>query len=301
MFSVSNSMKREIEALRAEVAALTGAVKSVQALVGPMGIPYPDGSMLVQSVDGIKYLIDPNDLVIGPQLMVYRQWEPEISHIIRSALTRDTVFVDVGASFGYFTCFAAAMIGVHGKGQVIAIEPNPAMLTLLRKNRQINWSICPVTIHGCAVGDKIGLADFLVPADRAANATLASPGTLAAPGGSSSEKISVKLKRLDDVVPAGTSVDLMKIDVEGHECAVLAGGARTVSESPNLRILMEWSLGQMQAAGYSVDAIAAQFDALGLVPCAMPPDLILANAGGKVLSRDDLAALAYDNIVLIKR
>jgi FkbM family methyltransferase len=300
MFGSKPGVESELEGLKAEVSKLSGAVAQMQRLLAPMGIPYPDGSMLVQSLHGIKYLIDPQDLVIAPELMVQRQWEPDLTQLVAAAVGRDTTFVDVGASFGYFTCLAASTIGNAGQGKVIAIEPNPAMLDLLRKNILINWSICPVTVHGLAVSDHVGLAEFSIPVGRAANAMLAIGGRGSA-GQASDDRITVRLKRLDDIVPDGTRVDLMKIDVEGQERAVLAGAARVIAQSPDVRIIMEWSLGQLNAAGSSVDDMVAEFDSRGLVPCRIPADRILAHAEQNVLTRDALAATTYDNIILVRR
>jgi len=42
-----------------KIDALTANVVELRALVGPFGVPMSNGSMLVQTLYGIKYLIDP--------------------------------------------------------------------------------------------------------------------------------------------------------------------------------------------------------------------------------------------------
>lgn len=301
MIGSKREIRDEVAALRQEIAHLTAEVRILQGLTGPMGIPLPDGSMLVQTTFGTKYCIDPMDMVIAPNLMVYRQWEPELSRLMRDAATKDTVFIDIGAAFGYFTCIMGSAIGQQGAGKVISVEPNPAMLKLLRRNCTINWSMSPIDVHGCAVANALGVAEFSVPANRAANAALVSPASRDSPGNAGNETIEVQLKRLDDIVPPGQAVDIVKIDVEGHEWAALAGAERTISESPGLSIVMEWSLGQMQMAGYSVEAMVSLFERLRLDACAVPADLVLAHAGARRLSAAELAETAYDNIVLVRR
>ena len=127
--------------LGSEIAALRCSVEEIRTLVGPFGVSFPDGTTLVQTLFGHKYFVDSSDLVMTPQLIVYRQWESELSSFIHSSVTADSVFVDVGANFGYFSVLAAARMGVSGRGFVVAVEPNPQMVALLRKNAAINWSI----------------------------------------------------------------------------------------------------------------------------------------------------------------
>ena len=218
-------------------------VGEIRSLVGPFGTMFPDGTMLVQTIHGLKYFIDPNDEIMAPQLVVYRQWEPDLSRYISSSVTPDTVFVDVGANFGYFTCLAASKIGSNGGGRVISIEPNPAMQRLLKKNIRINWSMGKVEIHDCAITERTGYVDFCVPSGRAANASVA---TL-----SSSEEghFIVPSKSLDELI-LHDKVDLMKIDVEGAEMMVLRGAEEFINRFRPV-IITEISDANFQRAGYT--------------------------------------------------
>src|ERR1700759_5244650 len=103
----------------------------MRQLIGPFGLSFPNEEILVQTLHGTKYFIDANDLVMTPQLVVYRQWESDLSAFFIRSLTPDTSFVDIGANFGYFTCLAGSRIGTTGRGRVIAVEPNPHMYRLL--------------------------------------------------------------------------------------------------------------------------------------------------------------------------
>lgn len=47
------------------------------------------------------------------------------------------------------------------------------------------------------------------------------------------------MRKLDDVIDPDTTVDLMKIDVEGREPAVLRGMQQVMARSPKLKILFE--------------------------------------------------------------
>lgn len=233
-------------------------VRETRQLVGPFAVPFPDGSLLTQTIHGLKYFVDPNDLIIAPQMVVYRQWEADISQLFRSLCRPESVVVDIGANFGYFSVLAANLIGSRGSGQVIAFEPNPALCQLLRRNRDINWSIAPVTLHEIALGERDDALILHVPTERGAN------GSLSAPRGVDCTQIPVSVKPLDTVLPPDLAVDVMKIDVEGHEATVLRGARDVLARSPNLHLILEWSQKQMKAAGIAPEDVLAQLE--GFVP-----------------------------------
>lgn len=241
---------------RLEKLATTAVEKiaEIRQLTGPFAATFPDGSMLTQTIHGTKYFIDPDDLIIAPQMVIYRQWEADLSELFRKLCTPNSVVVDVGANFGYFTVMGANLIGTGGSGQVFAFEPNPKLAGLLRRNLEVNWSIAPVIFHEAAVGDDAGEITLFVPEGHGANASLS-----AAQGVACSE-VKVPLLRLDDTLPSDLTIDLMKIDVEGHEAAVLRGARATISRSTNLHLILEWSRKQMEQAGVDPAEILTLLD-----------------------------------------
>ncbi len=285
---------KEVRLLREEVARLGARVNDIRSLVGPFGLTMPDGTVLVQTIFGTKYFIDPSDMIIAPNLIIYRQWEADLSALMVGAVTPDTFFIDVGANFGYFTCLLGSRIGNRGRGQVVAIEPNSKMIELLKRNVSVNWSMAPISVQECAVADRAGTAQFYVPVGRASNASLVL-------GETRSDTITVKMQTLDSLIPDGRPVDLMKIDVEGHEYSTLRGAERVIAQSTDIRIVMEWSQHQMISAGYSVSVMLDLLDNMRLVPHRIPEDRRMASTDSHPLDRDQMASLTYDNIILKRR
>lgn len=270
-------------------------LSQIRTLVGPFGVPFPDGTMLVQTIYGTKYFIDPNDMVMAPQLVVYRQWENDLSTFMINSTTSDTVFVDIGANFGYFTVLVASRIGATGPGHVIAIEPNPQSHALLRKNLRINWSIAPVTIHECAVTDARGFVELCVPSDSAANARI----NTASRTSPDNDHLTVTSDSLDNLIN-GLDVDIIKIDVEGFEALVLRGARETIVRSKCITIAMEWSQPQMRLAGFDANDLLAIFKQYGLLAYRLPPTRFLSSAQWSdfLLSDNAIRAIEYDNIIL---
>ena len=289
-------MRRELTATRVSLDNISASLREMRSLVGPFGLTLPDGSLLVQSLYGNKYLIDPLDLIISPNLVIYRQWEPDLSALVLGEVKPDTVFIDVGANFGYFTCLAGSRIGTTGRGKVWAFEPNPVCFSLLEKNILINWSMCPIKTSSAAVGAIAMEQQLAVPRNRAANGSLL--GNQQSPVGSDCDVYAVQLRPLDDLLPEDEIVDLMKIDVEGHEWGVLSGARRVIGRSRNIRIVIEWAPDQMRSAGYSSDQLASLFEELELNAFTQQPNCSLREMSGAPLGRSDLGTLAYSNLVL---
>src|SRR5271169_1817103 len=131
-------------------------------------------------------------------------------------------FLDVGANIGYVSCLFGKLAGPTGK--VVSIEPEPLNRQLLERNLKIN-RLTNVRVHGCAVGEKEGVARMGIY--KAANRGRHSLVDLE----SCKKFIDVPVRRLDDLL-RDSGVDswaLMKMDVEGYEPFALEGAAETLS------------------------------------------------------------------------
>ncbi len=132
------------------------------------------------------------------------------------------VFVDVGAYVGFYTVLAAK----HG-WRVVAFEPNPINLIVLKYNIALHGVEDRVVIVSKATGDVQGYARFSIASS---------------PSESSSTKYLQDELRLVDVVVEVTTIDsvleslgvkdvnslVVKVDVEGFGLRVLRGAMRTI-------------------------------------------------------------------------
>ncbi|HTC23004.1 MAG TPA: FkbM family methyltransferase [Gemmatimonadales bacterium] len=129
-------------------------------------------------------------------------------------LRRGMTVWDVGANVGLYTLPSARAVGPTGR--VYAFEPMPRNLGLLRRHLAMN-RLSNVEIYEVAVGDTGGtlrMAEGDSPSEFHAD-----------PAG----RWLVPAVTLDEWLAASgsPSPDLVKIDVEGSDDAVLRGGART--------------------------------------------------------------------------
>lgn len=285
------TFQSHMAAIQAQLGEIRAGLIDIRGLVGPFGVRLAEDQLLVQTVYGTKYLVDPHDLIMTPQLVIYRQWESELSRFFSQRVSPDTIFVDIGANFGYFTCLAGSRIGTTGAGRVIAVEPNPALVKLLQANAMINWSMCPIEVLPVALGASKRTVQLSIPADRAANGSLTHTTAAAS--------IDVSMERLDDLVPAGVNVNLVKLDVEGHEYGVLDGARRVISESTSIEIVMEWSSRQMIDAGYSINAMLQLIDSLNMRIVKIPEAADTGTYADYPINA--LTSSSYDNVLLVKK
>ena len=177
--------------------------------------------------DGLQLIVKPGEQ-LSRALYISGTYEPNTLTILRRLTPPDGVFVDVGANVGVVSVVAAAWVGTGGR--VFAFEPSGREFDRLVENVRLN-RLDQVTPVRAAVMDRHGAVDLRVAADG-----FAGLNTLAASfpySGVEADRVErVPAIMLDDYFahPAISRVDVIKIDVEGAEGAVLAGSSRVLQE-----------------------------------------------------------------------
>jgi len=155
---------------------------------------------------------------------------PEV-RLIQMLLRPGDVFVDGGAHIGIFTLIAAAAVGASGR--VIACEPVPQNLELLKRNLALNdfdW----VETHEVALGEKPGQAELFSFGRGSALSSFA-PSTR-----QGTEKLPVRVTSLDDVVdPYRSRVRVVKLDIEGAELRAMHGAPKLLKAQPDFVLELE--------------------------------------------------------------
>lgn len=143
---------------------------------------------------------------------------------------RDRVAVDVGASVGLVTYFLARLAPT-----VVAFEPSPQPLKILTRVVDPNVTVCPVGVSSASGEAELDV--FATKHGWTMNGASLSPSHA---GSVQSVKVPIKTVALDDVDLG--DVGFLKIDVEGHEDAVLEGAQNTIARCrPIIMIENEFS------------------------------------------------------------
>jgi FkbM family methyltransferase len=153
-------------------------------------------------------------------------------------------------------------------GQLYSFEANPHTFKLLKRTLYANRLTHHPNIAAvnALVGESAGRGTLHYLPEFLGGATM----TDIAQWGEAKRSIELDVITIDEFLPAGLAVDLVKIDVEGHEPFVIRGMQKTIRRSPNIRIFVEF-VEAFLSHTVSADQFAAEIEALGLRICRVLP------------------------------
>ncbi len=193
----------------------------------PYSIIAGDCAQIVNVVHGnhqLKFIVaNPNDIIQKLHLEG-ELYEREELAIIERHYTPGTVFVDIGSNIGNHAIWAATCLGAP---RVIGFEPTLGQHTMLCCNVALNDLNDVIKVRKLALSSSCGTARIsrsFMTTNNSGNASVALAGL--------GEEVAMSTgdMELSDIGPM-----FIKIDVEGHEMAVLEGLTQTIRQhSPTL-------------------------------------------------------------------
>ena len=168
-----------------------------------------------------------------------------IHRLLDRFATPGATVVDVGANIGYNTVHAARRVGA--RGSVIAIEPTPDNLDVLRRNVAAA-QLVNVTVRPVAAGSAACTRDLFVRGAVSAVNSFFPESCYSFV----TEVLRVPVLPADELVDGHAAV--VKIDVEGAELDVLEGMPRLL-RAPGAALIVEWHPLLQRLAGYAADAL----------------------------------------------
>ena len=277
------------QGLRDQIGALGPRFDELDIKVRPL-IAFDAESTAVRTADG--YVLLPIDEPLFTVMVANASsggLEPGVRRVLQALATPKGAAADVGANVGLLTLALASTVGPAGR--VFAFEPEARVRAQLLKTLHLN-GLAQVTLSAAAVGREAGRLAFnqspvighsslyALPPDEQAQARVAE----------------VEVVRLDDAIPAGLKLDVVKIDVEGAELDVLAGMARVIADSPDLAILAEFGPSHLARVEIAPEAWFAAFGAHGLAAH------LIEEPSGRVVPTDAaaLAGVESANLVFLR-
>jgi FkbM family methyltransferase len=163
-----------------------------------------------------------NDQFIGRSLSEYGEWAKKEIDFLASLIEPGSVIVDAGAFIGTHTMAFSCFVGPEGK--VYSFEPHPVYFKLLQRNIKNN-ELPNVQVFNSGLSDR--------PGEMEVNNV-----DIYKTSGFGSEKLTDKTKNANKLTVKITIIDdlrlesceLIKVDVEGMEKNVLAGGQTTIKQ-----------------------------------------------------------------------
>lgn len=75
-------LELRLAAMEARLSGIERTLREIRQLVGPFAVPIGTDDLLVQTIHQVKYMVPARDMVMTPQLVVYRQWEAQLSALL---------------------------------------------------------------------------------------------------------------------------------------------------------------------------------------------------------------------------
>lgn len=213
----------------------------------------PSGHMLMAELADFKFWFNSSDREMGVP-MGFGTYEQETVSFLKGVVTPGMVCWDIGAQTGFFTCLLSRLVG--NSGEVISYEPMPNSFDLMAKNIKENGFDKIAYAFNAACSNIIGeipmmLASKMFVVEKNAKDT-----------------IKIPCVRLDE---AGHErlPDLIKIDVEGHEPAVLEGLEKVLQRCSPLLMLELNEYWLTNCSGKSSGELIRELNKLGYIVYGM--------------------------------
>jgi len=223
-----------------------------------------------------RFRISAQDTVLGARLAETQEWEPAQTALMEALLRPGDLFVDVGANLGWHSIVAANRIAPDG--HVIAVEPEPLNFRLLNENLAMSFLDLVATVRNVALSDQPGTIDLeLAPENLGDHRVrhVEPPAQGEHFNEQARETIQVEAITLDDLMAQARSgprnlpdtVRLLKLDAQGSEERILAGGENTLANT-EFALVECWPYALDRAgssAGGLLEKLSAHFDRIRVV------------------------------------
>ena len=264
-------MRGELAVLRAEVEAMHAALgrrdittleelwgggnrRQVEALIRDrtQTVPLPDGSVLCRVLGRYKMYTDAQDAGLAPHLLLDGYWQYWVTEFVCRNVSRGETAYDVGAIYGYNTILLADLVGREGR--VVALEPNPWLNWLVRRNIVLNGLGRTVTAHRLAAADAKHDAMRL-------RAKLTGPA-----GGPHAGRFTREAGRITCESPAEAlqdfetgRVDFLRIGSPTQADVIVAGLPGLLDRNPGTKIVLAFDANRCAGAPAMLAALAERF------------------------------------------
>lgn len=159
----------------------------------------------------------PVDCISNNIVVTNDYWDMQAHHYINNFLKDDAVILDIGANIGSHTLYWA----IERKAKKIyAFEPLPDTFEILQKNIELNNLQKTVKLFECGLSDEECRQDIVIFNNNNIGGT----------NFRKNKNGGFKFRSLDSF-GIKEHIDLIKIDVEGEEVAVLNGAKETIERS----------------------------------------------------------------------
>ncbi len=206
-------------------------------IINKTPLRYPTNWLLKKTIP--KEFIIPEGIVVLNQddvavsgMIALESYESYETKLFREILKEGMTVVDIGANIGYYSVIAGKRVGTNGK--VFSFEPENINFSFLEKNISKN-SLRNTKAFQTALSDKPGTQNLFLYKENKGSYSLVD-------NRKTKVSIPVAVDTLDNVLGRNniSSVDIIKIDIEGGEYLAFLGAKEILSKSSKLIVMTEF-------------------------------------------------------------
>ncbi|MBE0477884.1 FkbM family methyltransferase [Candidatus Aerophobetes bacterium] len=187
---------------------------------------------IIKEINGFKMFLDlKNDKGLSRDLYYYGKREIFLTNYLLTSniLKKGDAVLDIGANIGYYALLESRLVGENGR--VYAIEPVSSSYENLIKNIELN-NIKNIDCYNLGAGSYSGKALINVSKKRNWSSLIDRTGM------HFFKKEEIEIVRMDDFLKGKKIPNLVRMDVEGYEYAIL-DGMQEVLGTKDLKLLIE--------------------------------------------------------------
>jgi FkbM family methyltransferase len=222
-------------------------------------LPGTNGHVIVPVLN-FRLKLRTDDLGLTKDLVLSGVREREAVDFLRPMLHGFRTVVEIGANQGYYAILEALETAPEAK--IYAFEPHPDNIRTLRLNIELNECGAKFAeVIQAAVSDRSGTSELNIHA----LSNWHSLNRIALPKGGWKSALSVDTVTLDDFCRSRNieMVDFVRMDVEGHEAAVVDGATQVLSVSRDCVVFIELHSALLRQVGRSSEAMVERLKTLG--------------------------------------
>ena len=182
---------------------------------------------IIRKIYGIPMILPLRTKGIGTALAIYGERELDQREILNRILEPGATVLDIGANIGYYALMEFARVGQSGR--IYAYEPDQRNLDMLHRNVALNNAQSVIEVIPEAVSDSDGMAMFHLAGKANLNALDLSRDHQSevltkryAKPRSYVGQLEVRKRDVSDILATcERPVNLIRMDLEGHEVAIL--------------------------------------------------------------------------------
>jgi len=183
-------------------------------------------------------------MLVNPSWFTYfsqSAHEDFTSDLLLNFIKDDTLFIDVGAHYGYYTLLVGTS---YTNCRIMAFEPVPENCEILRQNIELN-QLKNVEVHNTALSNKNENRKFNITEAAECSGFHEHPLTKVR------KVVELEAVTLDSLIKEVPKVPvIMKVDTEGHEICVLEGMDEILRKTSDVKLIVEFNPKCLRSAGY---------------------------------------------------